>query len=344
MIILPVQLGIWKQWLRWWGRLQGLPGLIAFCLSLFNSHTWLSLPLSFSVDAGPWWDTNRGLLRALPWSGWLLQGWQGHCGTQNQSRILCLWHTISTSYHLACISYDDGHKGQWFLYQGWVNVTSGSEEALKVAIASRGPVSVAIDASHKSLSFYSNGQLRPVDLIFFGNCTISVPGVYYEPECSSTDLDHAVLAVGYGTIGGEDYWLVQNKDTCILSKENLSNLAILGEELMVNLLGKRWICVDVSKEQQLRGSHGCNLCPSRHEGPPVIVLIVLYSTISKTYNKKFPVVQTHSIHALVHHHLQSLRVFWYQLWLSQNDVNQMPAQCSEADTGGDFARRRLNLI
>merc|ERR1711962_1429291 len=75
--------------------------------------------------------------------------------------------------------------------KGWVNVTSGSNEALKVAIASRGPVSVAIDASHKSLSFYSHG-------------------VYYEPSCSSTDLDHAVLAVGYGTLGGEDYWLVKN--------------------------------------------------------------------------------------------------------------------------------------
>ena len=44
------------------------------------------------------------------------------------------------------------------LEQGWVNVTSGSLEALKVAIAARGPVSVAIDAGHKSLSFYSNGQ------------------------------------------------------------------------------------------------------------------------------------------------------------------------------------------
>jgi len=74
---------------------------------------------------------------------------------------------------------------------GWVNVTSGSTEALKVAIASRGPVSVAIDASHKSLSFYSHG-------------------VYYEEACSSTDLDHAVLAVGYGTLGGQGYWLVKN--------------------------------------------------------------------------------------------------------------------------------------
>ena len=46
-----------------------------------------------------------------------------------------------------------------------MNVTSGSEEALKVAIASRGPVSVAIDASHKSLSFYSNGQLDHIFVV-----------------------------------------------------------------------------------------------------------------------------------------------------------------------------------
>jgi len=76
---------------------------------------------------------------------------------------------------------------------GFVNVTSGDENALKVAIAAKGPISVAIDASHKSLSFYSSG-------------------VYYEEDCRSDEdgLDHAVLAVGYGTLGGKDYWLVKN--------------------------------------------------------------------------------------------------------------------------------------
>jgi C1A family cysteine protease len=76
---------------------------------------------------------------------------------------------------------------------GYVNVTSGDANALKLAIVKHGPISVAIDASHKSLSFYANG-------------------VYYEPKCGNAEnqLDHAVLAVGYGIIDNQEYWLVKN--------------------------------------------------------------------------------------------------------------------------------------
>ncbi|KAL0861381.1 hypothetical protein ABMA27_008929 [Loxostege sticticalis] len=77
--------------------------------------------------------------------------------------------------------------------KNWVNVTSNNENALRLAIFKHGPISVAIDASQKTFSFYSNG-------------------VYYEPKCKNKidELDHAVLAVGYGILKGQKYWLIKN--------------------------------------------------------------------------------------------------------------------------------------
>ncbi|XP_012945386.1 cathepsin L1-like [Aplysia californica] len=80
--------------------------------------------------------------------------------------------------------------------QGYKNVTSGSEDALQKAVVEVGPISAAIDASEGGFAFYSGG-------------------VYDEPMCSSTNLDHAVLVVGYGNLGAKDYWLVKNRSVCL---------------------------------------------------------------------------------------------------------------------------------
>jgi len=77
---------------------------------------------------------------------------------------------------------------------GYTDISEGSESELQAAVASVGPVSIAIDASHFSFQFYHDG-------------------VYNEPQCSSTQLDHGVLAVGYGTWGSyskQPFWWVKN--------------------------------------------------------------------------------------------------------------------------------------
>ena len=61
----------------------------------------------------------------------------------------------------------------------WYNTPEGNVSALVEAIYMHGPISVAIDASHLSFAFYSNG-------------------VYYEPKCgeyNDTQMMHNKKAV-----------------------------------------------------------------------------------------------------------------------------------------------------
>ncbi|KAG7599652.1 Cathepsin propeptide inhibitor domain (I29) [Arabidopsis suecica] len=68
------------------------------------------------------------------------------------------------------------------------DVPTYSEDSLKKAVAHQ-PVSVAIEAGGRAFQLYDSG-------IFDGTC--------------GTQLDHGVVAVGYGSENGKDYWIVRN--------------------------------------------------------------------------------------------------------------------------------------
>ncbi|XP_071971192.1 cathepsin S-like [Engystomops pustulosus] len=72
----------------------------------------------------------------------------------------------------------------------YIEVSPGTEDNLKQALASVGPVSVAIDARHPGFYLYKSG-------------------VYDDPSCTQ-NVNHGVLAVGYGNLSGKDYWLIKN--------------------------------------------------------------------------------------------------------------------------------------
>ena len=70
----------------------------------------------------------------------------------------------------------------------YTDVPTNSDAALMNAIAQQ-PVSVAVEADQNSFQLYSSGVMT-------ATC--------------GTNLDHGVLAVGYGTTGGQDYYKVKN--------------------------------------------------------------------------------------------------------------------------------------
>ncbi|KAG8192033.1 hypothetical protein JTE90_025299 [Oedothorax gibbosus] len=75
---------------------------------------------------------------------------------------------------------------------GYVDIPQKDEKALQKAVATIGPISVAINAGG-DFDNYESGV--------------------YDPERCPGELDylnHGVLVVGYGTDNGKDYWIVKN--------------------------------------------------------------------------------------------------------------------------------------
>ncbi|CAF3883279.1 unnamed protein product [Rotaria sp. Silwood1] len=78
---------------------------------------------------------------------------------------------------------------------GFVDIPRGNETALQIAIATVGPIAVAIDSTQPS--FY-----------------MSSSGVYDEPACSTTQWSHTFILVGYDTLHNgktkQDYYIAKN--------------------------------------------------------------------------------------------------------------------------------------
>ena len=72
--------------------------------------------------------------------------------------------------------------------KSFTDVTKNSDSAMMSALAQQ-PVSIAIEADQKDFQLYKSG-------VFTGTC--------------GTKLDHGVLAVGYGSLNGVDYYKVKN--------------------------------------------------------------------------------------------------------------------------------------
>jgi len=110
------------------------------------------------------------------------------CSTQNANTV---WNFI-TKFGLSW--YSDGCPTQsevGICISGPNCTKSGSEADLLAAVAKYGPISIFIDASQLSFQLYKTG-------------------IYYEPQCSSSRVDHSVLLVGYGSMNGQDYWIARN--------------------------------------------------------------------------------------------------------------------------------------
>lgn len=69
-------------------------------------------------------------------------------------------------------------------------VAAGDEVALAAAVAIT-PIAVMVDANRTSFQFYHTG-------------------VYSTANCSTTELDHSLLVVGYGEENGQAYWICKN--------------------------------------------------------------------------------------------------------------------------------------
>ena len=88
-------------------------------------------------------------------------------------------------------------------------VEENNVSQMKAALEQQ-PLSVLIEADKRVFQMYSSG-------------------VFTDTSCG-TSLDHAVLAVGYGTENGQEYWLVKNSWDTTWGDQGYIKIAIVDGE------------------------------------------------------------------------------------------------------------------
>ena len=131
------------------------------------------------------WGGTLDSFKDYPYRDWECVTWDARCNPSMidpRCKFWCPPHVCQTN-HTAVAKISK-----------FVHTSIGNETDLLLAV-SRGPVAVAMDASQSNFMAYTGG-------------------VYSNAACQSdkADLDHAVLAVGWGVdaSSGEEYWLVKN--------------------------------------------------------------------------------------------------------------------------------------
>jgi len=108
-------------------------------------------------------------------------------------------------------SFNPGNIGA--TCRNFTTLPQGDETALMNQIGNAGPVAIAISVDDAWANYAT--------------------GVFSDDSCPNDpdNLDHAVLAVGYGTQGGQDYWIVKNSwgakwgaSGYILMRRNYNNM------------------------------------------------------------------------------------------------------------------------
>ncbi|GAX81533.1 hypothetical protein CEUSTIGMA_g8961.t1 [Chlamydomonas eustigma] len=122
------------------------------------------------------------------------------------------------------------------LFSGYEIIHAHDELALMEALATRGPLYVALDAVHPTFKFYSEG-------------------VYHRDDCGSTedDLNHAVTLVGYGTTTeGVDYWLIRNSWSKLWGEDGYMKITRKGNDCGITLAAVQSIVDEAAAKGEVR--------------------------------------------------------------------------------------------